>query len=421
MKLALHIHKISTVDFGKDTNLQGHTLFINADELIDVLSGDAGGVVAEVAICRPGEKVRITNILDIVEPRTKAGGNGGVFPGFLAPPEKVGKGITKVLRGVAVIEVGAIPRVQEGLIDMGGPGARYSTFSNTINIVLVCKPAAGMDMPEFDKFTRIAGLKASAYLADTVLHKEPDEIDIFELDLEDAATGKGRDLDRIAYVYMLQSQGFVRDTFFYGRSVRELPPVLVHPNEVMDGAIVSGNYVVPANRNPTYLHLNNPVIRRLSLLHGNDLFFSGVLICNEQSRLEDKESTARDVAEILKREGADGVIITKEGGGNADTDLILMCRTCESRGIRTVLIGNESAGRDGSDPSLADAAPEADAFVSAGNIDETVRIDPVEKVIGRGPLPGIEGDLRGGLTIPLARINGAANLLGYGELTSRFY
>jgi len=220
---------------------------------------------------------------------------------------------------------------------------------------------------------------------------------------------------------MLQSQGFVRDTFFYGLSMRELSPALIHPNDVMDGAIVSDNYVVPANRNPTYLHLNNPVIRKLFLLHGTDLLFSGVVICNEQSRLSDKEKTALEVAEILERLDTDGVIITKEGGGNADTDLMLMCRTCESRGIRTVLIGNESAGSDGSDPSLADSTPEADAFVSAGNIDETVRLEPAQKVIGRGILPGIEGDLRGGFTVPLARINGAANLLGYGDLTSRFH
>lgn len=421
MKLALHIHKISKVNFGEETKLQGHTLFINADELIDVISGDAGEVVAEVAICRPGEKARITNILDIVEPRTKSGNSEGVFPGFLGPSEKAGNGITKVLQGVAIIEVGTIPRVQEGLIDMGGPGARYSPFANTTNIALVCTPSAKMEMLEFDEFTRMAGLKASKYLAETALRKEPDEIEIFELGLEDSAMGKKGDLNRIAYVYMLQSQGFLRDTFFYGRSVRELSPTLVHPNEMMDGAIVSGNYVVPANRNPTYLHLNNPVTRKLYLRHGNDLLFGGVVICNEQSRLRDKESTAREVAEILEGLGVDGVIITKEGGGNADTDLMLMCRTCESRGIRTVLIGNEAAGMDGSDPSLADSTPEADAFVSAGNIDETVRLDPVEKAIGRGILPGIEGDLRGGITVPLARINSAANLLGYGELTSRPY
>jgi hypothetical protein len=41
------------------------------------------------------------------------------------------------------------------------------------------------------------------------------------------------------------------------------------------------------------------MIRKLSFLHGNDLLFGGVPICNEQRRLGDKEKTAaREVAEI---------------------------------------------------------------------------------------------------------------------------
>ena len=77
---------------------------------------------------------RITNILDIVEPRVKPDGLGDIFPGFLGSSEKVGNGITKVLEGAAVVEVAAIPRVQEGLIDMGGTGAQYSPFSQTHNV-----------------------------------------------------------------------------------------------------------------------------------------------------------------------------------------------------------------------------------------------------------------------------------------------
>jgi len=241
------------------------------------------------------------------------------------------------------------------------------------------------------------------------------------LNLEDTRSESGKGLKRIAYIYMLQSQGFLRDTFVYGRSVSELPPATIHPNEIMDGSIVSGNYVIPSNRNPTYLHLNNPVIRELYLRHGADLLFGGVVICNEQSRLEYKERTAHETVEILQRLGAQGAIITKEGGGNADADLMLMCRTCESRGIHTVLIGNEGAGKDGDDPSLADVTPEANAFVTTGNNDETIELGPVERLIGHGPLPGVTEDLEGRLTIPVARINGAANLLGYGMLTCRFY
>jgi glycine reductase len=416
MRLELHTHRIEDVKWGNRTQIQGHTLYINKEELIKALLNDSSPI-ADVVICCPGEKVRITNILDIVEPRAKAKGGGEVFPGFLSASGNVGDGVTKVLEGLAVMEVASIPHVQEGLVDMGGVGATYSPFSQTNNIVLVFEPPSGTTLTEFEKGVRLAGLKASHYLARTSLDRNPDESEIFELDLEKTGSEQERGLQRIGYIYMLQSQGFLRDTYLYGRSVGTLTATQIHPNEIMDGAIVSGNYVIPANRNPTYFHLNNPVIRELYMRHGHDLLFSGLVVCNEHSRLEDKERTAQEVVETLKESGTEGVIITKEGGGNADTDLMFMCSTCESQGIRTVLLGNEGAGPDGRDPSLAHTTPEADAFVTTGNNDEAVELGPVEKLIGRGPLPGVTVDLKGKLTIPVSRINGAADLLGYGMLT----
>jgi len=420
MRLELHKHRIEDVKWGNTTEIQGHTLFINKEELIRALLKDSSPI-ADVVICRPGEKVRITNILDIVEPRVKAKGGGEVFPGFLGASEEVGDGVTKVLEGVAVMEVASIPRVQEGLVDMGGPGATYSPFSQTNNIVLVFEQAPGTDLSAFESRVRLAGLKASNYLAKASLSRDPDENEIFELDLEKRGSELEGGLQRIGYIYMLQSQGFLRDTFLYGRSVSKLTAIQIHPNKIMDGAIVSGNYVIPSNRNPTYFHLNNPITRDLYLRNGHDLLFSGLIICNEHSRLKDKERTAQEAVETLKRLGVDGVVITKEGGGNADTDLMLMCSSCESQGIRTVLIGNEGAGADGADPSLAHITPEADAFVTTGNNDEPVELDPVDKLIGQGPLPGVTEDLTGKLTIPVSRINGAANLLGYSMLTCISY
>lgn len=416
MRLELHKHRIKSVEWGKTTEIQGHTLLIDKTELTKALTKDSNPI-ADVVICRPGEKVRITNILDIVEPRAKAKGGGEVFPGFLGASEKVGNGVTKVLEGVAVMEVASIPRVQEGLVDMEGVGATYSPFSQTNNIVLVFERVAGTALAEFETGVRLAGLRAGTYLAKASLDRDPDENETFELDLEKIGSEQERGLKRIGYIYMLQSQGFLRDTFLYGRSVSKLTATQIHPNEIMDGAIVSGNYVIPSNRNPTYLHLNNPIIRELYLRHRRDLLFHGVVTCNEHSRLEEKERTAQEAAETLKRLGDDGVVITKEGGGNADTDLMLMCSACESQGIRTVLIGNEGASADGTDPSLAHVTPEADAFVTTGNNDEPVELDPVDKLIGQGPLPGVTENLKGKLTIPVSRINGAASPLGYGVLT----
>ncbi len=416
MRLELHKHGIEDVEWGKTTEIQGHTLLINKTELIKALREEASPI-ADVVICRPGEKVRVTNILDIVEPRAKAKGGGEVFPGFLSTSEKVGNGVTKVLEGVAVMEVASIPRVQEGLVDMGGVGATYSPFSQTTNIVLVFEQPAGTPLTEFETGVRLAGLRASTYLATASLDRNPDENETFELDWEKSGSKRGRGLQRIGYIYMLQSQGFLRDTFLYGRSVSKLSATQIHPNEIMDGAIVSGNYVIPSNRNPTYFHLNNPIIRELYLRHGHDLLFSGLVVCNEHSRLEDKERTSQEVVDTLKKCDVEGVLITKEGGGNADTDLMFMCRSCESQGIRTVLLSNEGAGPDGRDPSLAHITPEADGFVTTGNNDEAVALEPVDKLIGRGPLPGVTENLKGKLTVPVSRISGATNLLGYGMLT----
>ena len=161
------------------------------------------------------------------------------------------------------------------------------------------------------------------------------------------------------------------------------------------------------------------IIGELYQRHQNELLFCGVVICNEHSGLEAKEKAVQRAVDIAKNLGAEGVVITKEGGGNADTDLMLMCQMCEAEGIRTVVIGNEAAGTDGADPSLAHIVEAADAFVTTGNNDEPVKLDAVAEVIGQGPLPGVTGDLKESLILPVGRINGATNLLGYNTISTR--
>ena len=420
MRLELHKHKIENAEFGSVTRIEDRTLFINEKELVDTIF-EAAGLMADVIICRPGDRIRITNILDIVQPRVKSGGGQTFFPGFLGPKENAGDGITKILEGAAVVEVAAIPRVQEGLIDMSGRGAAYSPFSKTHNIVLSFSPDPGAEIAELDQRIRMAGLTASVHLAQADFYKDPDETEVFELNPDELNAQSDSKLKRIAYVYMLQSQGLLRDTFLYGTSVSDLTARFLHPNEIMDGAIVSGNYVIPSNRNPTYFHENNPVIHELYHGYQKDYLFCGVVICNEHSGLEAKENTVNETVEILKNLDADGAVITKEGGGNADTDLMLMCRACESAGIKTVVLGNEAAGPEGADPSLAHTLQEADAFVTSGNLDEPIALESVSEVIGRGSLPGITTDLKESLFIPVGRINGACNLLGYNILSTKAY
>ena len=56
----------------------------------------------------------------------------------------------------------------------------------------------------------------------------------------------------------------VRDFFmihtYMAWMLKKIVPTIMSPTEVMDGAIVSGNCVSACDKNPTYVHQNNPVV-----------------------------------------------------------------------------------------------------------------------------------------------------------------
>ena len=181
-------------------------------------------------------------------------------------------------------------------------------------------------------------------------------------------------LPRVAYVQMLQSQGLLHDTYVYGVDAKKTLSTIINPTEVMDGAIVSGNCVSACDKNPTYVHENNPVVHDLFEEHGKTINFVCQILTNENVYLADKTAFFRldrkDCAGFLD---LDAVIVSQEGFGNPDTDLIMNCKKIEAEGVKTVIITDEYAGRDGKSQSLADADPAADAVVTGGNANQVSR------------------------------------------------
>lgn len=416
MRLELLRYAVRDVRFAETSRIEDGVLFLNKEALRAVILKDERLKDVAVEIGRPGENTRITHILDVIQPRFKIDGPGTIFPGWLGPSITVGSGRTAVLDGVAVVQAGLLPEVQEGLVDMSGPGAQYSPLAATANLVLIFDPKEGLNAAEYDAAVRLAGLGTAAHLARLSQGIEPDRIDTYELDLKPTDT-----LPRVAYIYQLQSRGTSKETFVYGKKAADMLPTLIHPNETMDGAIVSGDFVIPCQRNATYFHQNNPVIQSLYRRHGQDCRFAGVIITNQHNDLSEKERSATYVAKLARSIGATGVIITKEGGGHADIDLMLNCRMCEREGIKTVLLVNELAGADGRSVSLMDTVPEADAIVSTGNNEELVELPAVERVLGCGPLQGVSENPAGPLVTPLAKILGSTNQLGFNRLTAETY
>ena len=90
-----------------------------------------------------------------------------------------------------------------------------------------------------------------------------------------------------------------------------------------------------------------------------------MVITNENVTLVDKERSSNYTAKLVEFLGADAAIVSEEGFGNPDADLVMNCTKLEKKGIKTVLITDEYAGQDGGSQSLADSTPLANAVVSA--------------------------------------------------------
>ncbi|MFW0860176.1 MAG: glycine/sarcosine/betaine reductase component B subunit [Dehalococcoidia bacterium] len=107
---------------------------------------------------------------------------------------------------------------------------------------------------------------------------------------------------------------------------------------------------------------------------------------------------------------------------------MMLCKKIEDHGIRTVLITDEFAGRDGASQSLADTVPQADALISVGNANEMVTLPPLTRVIGDlKPVESIAGGFdgclaaSGGVDIEIQAIIGATCQLGFGKLSAQGY
>jgi glycine reductase len=373
--------------FASATGYRDGTLTIDRAELLATIAEPRAIAALDIQLAHPGESCRIVHVLDVVAPIVKVRGRSTVYPGFLGPAIPAGEGRTHRLTDAAVVVCATFPEptsgalsAAEAIIDMSGPAAPYCACSDTANVVLVCQAAASVTNAEFDAALHRVKLKAAIYLARATAGLTPPEVARYALDPVDP------DLPRVVYVDLLHQQGLLAQTFFYGRPTQGLEPTILHPNEMLDGALVNGNYRQPG-RAATYGHTDNFVVRELYRRHGEDANFLGVVIGRGwQDTQALKERAGWMMARVARLMGAQVAIVTADvggTGGNNTIDFMQTIKACEQMGIKTVAILQESGNPDGSDPTLVDYVPEADALVSVGGIGwHTPAAPAVERVIG---------------------------------------
>ncbi|WP_144462199.1 glycine/sarcosine/betaine reductase component B subunit [Siminovitchia fortis] len=387
MKLELGYFHVEDIVFGSKTFYENGILTINKDEALSIVFEDENIIDADIHIAKSGDPIRITPVKEAVEPRCKVSG-GVMFPGVTNKLVPAGQGRTHILKGSCVLGVGKHwGGFQDGLIDMSGPGAKQTMFSQLLNICLVADTNEEFEIHEQqkrNKAIRWASMRLAEYLGNCVKNMEPEELKVIEHHPLSQRSKEEMELPSVVYVLQLQSQmlesGY--NALVYGWDANRMLPTFVSPTELLDGAVVSGSFMPSSSKISTYQHVNNPTIMRLLEEHGKTINFLGVILSNLNVQLEEKERSALFVRQLATSLGAQGAIVAEEGYGNPDSDFILVINELEDAGIKVVGITNECTGRDGKSQPLVDLSEKANAIVSTGNVSQYLELGPMEVVIG---------------------------------------
>ena len=387
MKLEIGNFHVKDILFGDKTFYKDGILTINKEEALAFVKEDEHITDADLKIVKPGENVRLVPVKEAIEPRVKLNGDP-LFPGVTGDLVKAGNGKTHALKGCSVLVVGKHwGGFQDGLIDMSGEGAKYTYFSQLKNIVLVADTDEDFEKKEQqkkNKALRWAGMRLAEYIGNAVKELEPEEVETYELEPVTKRSKEVSDLPSVVFVIQCQSQmeemGY--NDLVYGWDMNHYVPTFMNPNEILDGAIISGSFMPCSSKWSTYDFQNFSAIKRLYKEHGKTVNFLGVITSNLNVALEQKERSAIFVSQMAKSLGADAAIVAEEGYGNPDADFIACVVALEDEGIKVVGLTNECTGRDGNSQPLVTLDEKANAIVSCGNVSELIKLPPMETVIG---------------------------------------
>jgi sarcosine reductase len=417
MQLTLQWSQVHAVHASTTTRLSEGRLDVDLEALRALLETDTRLQRVRIELAHPGETCRIGRVFDVIAPRARLHG-GEDFPGVLGALARAGSGRTQALANVAVVVTDQ--QLQSSgslaLIDMAGPAAELTEFARTHNVVLSAWPAPGVGRPEYLSAIRLAGLKAAVYLAQAARDSIPDSVEVFDLPAPTRVPAACQHLPRVAYVFQIHSHQRptgAEEGILYGDPVRRMLPTMVHPTEVLDGAVLRGFI----GRNATtYAIQNHAVIRSLYEQHGQTLWFVGVVLtvahATEPERVRSASMTANLVAEVL---GADGAVFTKIGGGAPHVDMAQAAAQCEALGVKTTLIVEDMSTDGSSEGMLLFNFPGLDALINVGGSQEAYILPAVSRVLGADDLlPALQGTLQ----TNYAAICGAIEQIGASRLVA---
>ena len=426
MQLTLAQHPITDLQFGASACLEGTVLIVDAAELRRLVLEDDSIVSIDFDIVRPGEACRAGPIFDVIEPRAKAPGSGSDFPGILAAPITAGVGTTHVLQGAAVSVLAEISpdltRSATGrVLEMSGAAAEASDYAALAHLLVIPHTKSGLARQAVEKVYRVAGIKIAVALARLALNHTPATLQTFEPVTPASKTREGQ--PRVAYVgqiFSRQRKPAVDEPILYGANTDGMLPVMLHPDEWLDGAIVPSLHSWFGGTE-TYFYQNHPIILDLYRRHNaREINFVGTVATIAGSDNFDRERHCRAAANLVKWNlQADGAVLSKYGGGLPHADLAETARLLESMGIRTAVMVSDVSRDRRVESALLFNVPQVDAIVYNGGNGTQWQVPRVDRVIAA--TQEFTELLAGPMTIDAANIVGVTNQQGASRMRALVY
>ncbi|HBG00147.1 MAG TPA: glycine reductase, partial [Firmicutes bacterium] len=166
MRLKRQYFDVKDVEWSSETSFRDGILSIHKGQLLELIRPLMKSVTnVDLEIVKPGEDARIIHLLDTIQPMIKVEGGGQQYSGFFGQPDTVGEGVTNLLRGFTVMESAPLPwddsassgllYPRDAIMDMTGPIAGFTPFSETFNLVVIYELVEGKSSAEYDRDVRL--------------------------------------------------------------------------------------------------------------------------------------------------------------------------------------------------------------------------------------------------------------------------
>ena len=422
MALTLSVHPVTELKFADATKLDGGVLTVDREALRQLLLEDRRLDDVILEIVNPGESARVGIVFDVIEPRAKEPGTGaGDFPGVLGPYQIAGDGETHVLRGsaVTVVDPLGIPGAGGKSLEMSGGPGQESPYGVLHHLVIVPKLAGEVERHAALNATRLASLKASAYLGGTAIGQHSASEEVF--DLSDLDSADRKELPNVAYIAQIHGHQRVVEAdehILYGSNTEGMMPTPLGPTEWLDGGVLTSYWNMQVE---TYFYQNHPIILELIHRHqAKELNFVGTVATVAASDEVDRDRTSMMAAQQAKWAlGANGVVLTKYGGGAPHADMGKTAQQCEAIGLKTTVQVSDMAGDRRAESALLFDHVEIDAIVYVGGNDVSWPMNPVERIISSNDQ--IAGAFAAVETVQASAVAGVTNQQGISRIRVNVY